>query len=69
MSVGGNLRDRGSRTALYMRFAAALERSAELAEQQAERLQLNGRPHDAAVERERAVRARRTVARARSMVR
>jgi hypothetical protein len=67
MSVGSAWRDPGSRAALYMR--EALERSAELAEQRAERTQLNVRSRDAADELERARRARRIVGRARSMLR
>ncbi len=69
MSVGGSRPDPGSRTALYMRVAEALERSAELAQQHAERAQRNGRSREAAKELERARRARRLVALARSALR
>jgi hypothetical protein len=43
---------------LYLRVAATLEQSAQLAEQHAKRHLSNGRPDSAAVELERATRAR-----------
>jgi hypothetical protein len=69
MNTGGGWPDPVSREALYRRVIEALEHSAELADQHAQRQQLAGRPRDAALESERARRARRIVARARAMLR
>jgi len=69
MSICGGSRDSRARAALYRCVVDALERSAELAQQHAERHQRNGRVAAAAYEPERARRARRIVARARSMLR
>jgi hypothetical protein len=69
VSTGGGWHDRGARAALYRRVLEALERSAELADQHAQRQQQAGRSSEAALESERARRARRIIARARSMLR
>jgi hypothetical protein len=68
VSADGDWSDPGARAALYRRAVAALERSAALAEQHAERQQRSGRSHDAEEEYERARRARRIVAQARSIL-
>jgi hypothetical protein len=69
VTAGGDWSDPRARAALYGRAVAALERSAALAEQHAERQQASGRSRDAEQEYERARRARRMVARARSILR
>ena len=52
---------------LYVRVAETLERSAQLADQHAERDRSNGRPDSAAVELERARRAREAARRGRAL--
>ena len=69
MSASGGWSDPGARAALYRRVVEALERSAKLAEQHARREERSGRSRDAVEEFERARRARRMAARARSMLR
>ncbi len=53
--------------ALYLRVAKTLERSAELAEQHAERCRSNGQRQSAAIELERAQRARAAAQRGRAV--
>lgn len=69
MTTAGYRRDSDSHLALYSRVVAALERSAELAEQHAQRQLRNGRLRDAADELERARRSRQLATRARALLR